>query len=96
MADPAAPGPAVRTTGDGALPRCQAWWPGSRRRRTAGRLALAELDIRKLDERIDDLLEVLAQVCDYAGQLEAAEEFRALYGEPAPAAPVLRLVRGPG
>jgi hypothetical protein len=37
---------------------------------------------------------VLAQVCDYSGQPDAAREFRALATEPAPAEPVLRLVRG--
>ena len=92
MADQAATRPASRTTSVGVLSRRQTWWPGSRRRRESGRLALAELDISTLDERIDELLEVLAQMCDYSGQPEVAEEFRA--GEPAPAAPVLRLVPG--
>lgn len=78
-------------------------WPGSRRRSEHGRLVLTELDVRRLDERIDALLDVLAQVCDYSGQPEVAREFRALSGQavqpgqaaqPAPAEPVLRLVRG--
>ncbi|MGO8961101.1 MAG: hypothetical protein ACLQFR_27595 [Streptosporangiaceae bacterium] len=86
--------PPALGTGPGVLSRCQAWWPGSRRRREFSRLALTELDIRRLDERIDALLDVLAQVCDYSGQPEAAEEFRALSGEPVPAVPDLRLVRG--
>ncbi len=92
MAD-AAVTPALQTTGTSVLSRCQAWWPGTRRRES-GRRTVAELDIRRLDERIDALLEVLAQVCDYSGQPEVADEFRALSGKPAPAEPVLRLVHG--
>ena len=67
--------------------------PRLRRQREYARLALTELDVRRLDDRIDALLSVLAQICDYSGQPDAAREFRALCSEPAPAeAPVLRLV----
>jgi len=67
-------------------------WPG-RRRREYARLAMTEIDIRRLDERIDALLEVLAQVCDYSGQPAAAQELRSLSAQPAQAGPVLTLVR---
>jgi len=52
--------------------------PWARRRDEYARLAFTELDIRRLDDRIDYLLEVLAQLCDYSGQFDAAEDFRAL------------------
>lgn len=69
--------------------------PGLRRQREYARLALTELDVRRLDDRIDALLSVLAQICDYSGQPDAAREFRSLCSEPAAAeAPVLRLVHG--
>ena len=69
--------------------------PRLRRQQEYARLALTELDIRRLDERIDVLIDVLAQVCDYSGQPDAAREFRALVGRlPGPPEPVLRLVRG--
>ncbi len=94
MTDATAMSPALGDTGSGVTSRRQAWWPGSRRRREFGRLALTELDVRRLDERIDALLEVLAQVCDYSGQPDVADELRALSGAPAPVEPVLRLVHG--
>jgi hypothetical protein len=82
----------------GVLLRCRAWRPRLRRQQEYARLALTELDVRRLDERIDGLLDVLAQVCDYSGQSEAAREFRSLcseeFAQPAEQAPVLRLVRG--
>jgi hypothetical protein len=79
----------------GVLARVRARRLGLRRQREYARLALTELDVRRLDERIDALLSVLAQVCDYSGQPDAAREFRSLCSEPAPAeTPVLRLVRG--
>jgi hypothetical protein len=67
-----------------------------RRQQEYARLALTELDVRRLDERIDALLDVLAQACEFSGQPDAAREFRALCTQPppAPAEPVLRLVRG--
>jgi hypothetical protein len=94
MADAVAGPPAVRITAARAASRWLARLPWSRRRREYGRLALTELDIRRLDERIDALLDVLAQLCDYSGQPETAREFRALTSQPAPAERVLRLVRG--
>jgi hypothetical protein len=79
----------------GVLVRVRGRRPGLRRQQEYARLALTELDIRRLDDRIDALLSVLAQVCDYSGQPDAAKEFRSLCSEPAPAeAPLLRLVRG--
>jgi len=70
--------------------------PRSRRRDEYARLAFTELDIRRLDDRIDHLLEVLAQLCDYSGQFDAAADFRALavrQPEPEPERQ-LRLVPG--
>jgi hypothetical protein len=68
--------------------------PGLRRQQEYARLALTELHVRRLDDRIDALLTVLAQVCDCSGQPGAAREFRSLCSEPGPAdPPVLRLVR---
>ncbi len=78
----------------GAFLRVRARRPGLRRQREYARLALTELDVRRLDERIDALLGVLAQACDYSGQPDAAREFRTLRGDYGPAeTPVLRLVR---
>jgi hypothetical protein len=74
------------------LSRCQAWWPRSRRRRESGLRCAAESDIRRLDDRIDALLEVLVRAYDYSGQPEVAEEFRALSGAAAQPQPMLRLV----
>ena len=70
--------------------------PWARRRDEYARLAYTELDIRRLDDRIDCLLEVLAQLCDYSGQLDAAEDFRALAVRPPEPEPErqLRLVHG--
>ena len=71
--------------------------PWARRRDEYARLAFTELDIRRLDDRIDYLLEVLAQLCDYSGQFDAAEDFRALAvsaAEPEPERQ-LRLVHEP-
>lgn len=73
--------------------------PWTRRRDEYARLACTELDIRRLDDRIDYLLEVMAQLCDYSGQYDAAEDFRALEvnaleSEPAPERQ-LRLVNEP-
>jgi hypothetical protein len=67
---------------------------GARRRETATRLAFAEMDIDRLDDRIDTLLDVLAQLCDYSGQYDAADDFRALSSRPAVPEPQLRLVQG--
>jgi hypothetical protein len=79
----------------GVLLRARASRPGLRRQQEYARLALTELDVRRLDARIDALLDVLAQVCDYSGQPDAAREFRSLCTEPqAPVEPLLRLVRG--
>jgi hypothetical protein len=95
MARVAGPRP-VRSAVAGLLLRWRASRPGLRRQQEYARLALTELDVRRIDERIDALLDVLAQVCDYSGQPEAAREFRSLCTEPpaAQAEPVLRLVRG--
>ena len=73
--------------------------PWIRRREEYARLAFTELDIRRLDDRIDYLLEVLAQLCDYSGQYDAAQDFRALAARPPEPEPEperqLRLVHGP-
>jgi|HubBroStandDraft_2_1064218.scaffolds.fasta_scaffold49164_3 hypothetical protein len=70
--------------------------PRARRREEYARLAFTELDIRRLDDRIDCLLEVLAQLCDYSGQFDSAEDFRALSTRPPDPEPErqLRLVHG--
>ena len=95
MAETAARPLAVRAALAEALLRMRARRPRLRRQQEYARLALTELDVRRLDDRIDALLSVLAQVCDYSGQPDAAQEFRSQCSEPAPAeAPVLRLVRG--
>jgi hypothetical protein len=52
--------------------------PWTRRREEYARLAFTELDIRRIDDRIDSMLEVLARLCDCSGQFDAAEDFRAL------------------
>jgi hypothetical protein len=67
--------------------------PWVRRRREYARLAYAEMDVRRLDDRIDGLLDLLAQLCDYSGQFDAAEEFRELSSYPPEPDPPLRLVR---
>jgi hypothetical protein len=86
---------AVRAVVAGAVLRLRASRPLLRRQQEYARLALTELDIRRLDERIDALLGVLAQMCDYSGQPDAAREIRALSSEAdAAEAPVLRLVHG--
>ncbi len=82
---------AFLTTAIGVLGRYVPRWPGSGRRRE---LARTELDIRRLNERIDALLDLLSQIFDYSGQPDEAQEFRDLSCKPAPAEPVLRLVRG--
>jgi hypothetical protein len=95
MAETSARPLAIRAALAGVLLRTRAWRPRLRRQQEAARLALTELDIRRLDERIDALLGVLAQLCDYSGQPDAARQFRALGSQPEPAeVPVLRLVRG--
>ena len=66
----------------------------ARRRGIQGRLAYTELDIRRLDGRIDNLVEVLADLCDYSGQYDAADDFRELSIRPLEPEPQLRLVRG--
>jgi hypothetical protein len=76
------------------LRRWYAEAPWARRREEYARLAFTELDVRRLDERIDILLEVLAQLCDYSGQFDAAAEFRALSCQPSEPAPQLRLIQG--
>lgn len=68
--------------------------PWARRRDEYARLAYAEVDIRRLDDRIDYLLEVLAQLCDYSGQFDAADDFRALSAQPPEPDRRLRLVQG--
>ena len=68
--------------------------PSSRRRDEDVRLDYAELDIDRLDDRIDTLVEVLAQLCDYSGQYDAADDFRALSVRPIEPEPQLRLVQG--
>jgi hypothetical protein len=68
--------------------------PWARRRAEYERLAYTELDIRRLDERIDTVLEVLAQLCDYSGQFDAAEDFRALSAQPPEPERQLRLIEG--
>jgi hypothetical protein len=84
----------ARAAVEGAVLRLRARRPRLRRQQEYARLALTELDIRRLDERIDALIDVLAQACDYSGQPDAAREFRALVGEaPVQPEPVLRLVR---
>jgi hypothetical protein len=95
MAETGARPHAVKVALAGVLLRVRARRPRLRRQQEYARLALTELDVRRLDERIDALLGVLAQVCDYSGQPDAAREFRSLCSEAAGAdAPVLRLVRG--
>ena len=93
MAEASGPS-APLTTAIGVLGRCRPRWLGSGRRREFGRLARTELDIRRLDERIDALLDLLSQICDYSGQPDEALEFRELSCKPAPPEPVLRLVHG--
>lgn len=70
--------------------------PWARRRDEYARLDFTEVDIRRIDDRIDTLVEVLAQLCDYSGQFDAADDFRALSGRPAELdpEPQLRLVQG--
>lgn len=74
--------------------------PWTRRREEYARLAYTELDIRRLDDRLDYLLEVLAQLCDYSGQFDVAQDFRALAVRPPQPEPEpeperqLRLVHG--
>lgn len=86
----------LRAAFAGALLRLRARRPELRRHQESARLALAELGIRRLDDRIDTLLDVLAQMSDSSGQPDAASQFRALSSQPqaAPPEPVLRLVRG--
>ena len=86
---------AARAAVAGALLRLRAAGPRLQRQQEYARLALTELDVRRLDERIDSLLDVLALVCDNSGQPDAAREFRALVSQPpAQPEPVLWLVRG--
>jgi uncharacterized membrane protein len=85
---------AVRAAVAGALLRLRARRPGLRRQQEYARLALTELDVRRLDERIDGLVSVLAQVCDYSGLGDAGRELAALSSQPGEPEPVLRLVRG--
>jgi len=70
-------------------------WRGSRARRRDERdgLTFTQLDARRIDDRIDTLVELLAQLSDYSGQYDAADDFRALSyrWEPIPG---LRLVEG--
>lgn len=94
MTENAAPPSGARSAVAGTLVRLRLRRPGLRRQQENARLAMTELDIRRLDERIDALLNVLALVCDYSGQPDAARQFRSLRTEPGPAEPVLRLVQG--
>jgi hypothetical protein len=66
--------------------------PWARRREESERLAYTELDIDRLDDRLDTLIEVLAQLCDYSGQYDAADDFRALSARPQEREPQLRVV----
>jgi hypothetical protein len=75
-----------------SAPRIKTPW--TRRRDEYARLAFTELDIRRLDDRIDCLLETLARLCDYSGQFDAADDFRALSCQPAEPDRQLRLVQG--
>jgi hypothetical protein len=68
--------------------------PWARRREFQARLAYTELDIHRLDGRIDTLVEALAQLCDYSGQYDAADDFRELSIRALEPEPQLRLVRG--
>jgi len=68
--------------------------PWAQRRDQCARLALTELDIQRLDGRVDNLLEALAQLCDYSGQYDAAADFRALSGQQPEPDRQLRLVQG--
>jgi hypothetical protein len=67
--------------------------PWRRRREQHARLTFAELDVRRLEDRIETLIEVLAELCDCSGQFDVADDFRALSGRPAPDRQ-LRLVEG--
>jgi len=90
-------GAARQGLADAIAAELRRWYPRApwaRRREEYARLALAEFDVQRLDERIDRLLEVLAQLCDYSGQFDAAAEFRALACEPLEPAPQLRLIQG--
>lgn len=86
----------LRAAVAGALLRLRARRPDLRRHQESARLALTELAIRRLEDRIDVLLDVLAQMSDSSGQPDAASQFRALSSQPqaVPSEPVLRLVRG--
>jgi len=81
----------VRAAAAGVLLRLRARRPRLQRQQEYARLAMTELDIRRLDARIDAVLDVLARLCESAGQPDAAREFRsAATGLPAatdPAAP---------
>jgi hypothetical protein len=67
--------------------------PWRRRREEYARLAFTELDVRRLEDRIELLIDVLAQLCDHSGQFDVADDFRALSGRPVPERQ-LRLVEG--
>jgi hypothetical protein len=85
----------TRTALAAILVQARTRWPGQRRRELEhALLAKTESDIRRLDERIDALIDALALVSDYLGQPDAALKFRSLHTEAPPAMPMLRLVRG--
>ena len=95
MAETAPRSRAVRAAVAGVLLRLRASRPRLQRQQQYARLALAEIDLRRLDSRTDAMLDILARVCDNSGQPEAAREVRALSGqEAALREPALRLVRG--
>jgi hypothetical protein len=94
MPDTAANSPNVVNACVAALRRWRIPRPGLRRQREYARIAFTELDIRRLDNKIDDLLDVLAQLCDYSGQPDVAQDLRAMAGQPVPSEPRLRLVPG--
>jgi len=73
------------------LRQLRASTPWARRRQEYARLAFTELDIRRIDDRIDSMLEILTQLCDYSGQFDAADEFRALTEYPPLPEPDLQL-----
>ena len=78
------------------LRQLRASGPWARRRDEYARLAFTELDIRRIDDRIDSMLEILARLCDYSGQFDTADDLRALTEYPPEPEPdrQLRLVRG--
>lgn len=94
MPDTAADSPNVLNACAAALQRWRIPRPGLRRQREYARIAFTEIDLRRLDQKVDDLLNVLAQLCDYSGQPEVAQDLRTMSRQTAPSEPLLRLVTG--